>query len=433
MELMPWQVLVATVATEYDPETGFPFYREIFVTTPRQAGKTTLILILLIVRCLSQENQACVWTGQDGQSIKRKWFNEIIPLLERTKLFPLISMVRKANGSESLKWETGSRIELLPTSETAGHGMVLDFAVMDEIFSDQDNRREAALVPAMATKQDAQILTCSTAGTAASLVYNRKVRLGRAAVAEGKDFGFAYFEWSAPAEWDQNDDKSFELFHPAFNRTIFLPAVQAARDSLEGEAGEFARAWGNRPQVDSGSVFPAPVWARCVSRSAAPDLTKRVTIGVDAPYDRDFAAVALCDSDGTVGLFEYRPGVEWVVDHVEKLSKEHKADIVFDARGPAGSIDGLNKLKKAKPFNARQVIEACAGFYDAVADQQITVRQDPDVEAAIAGLAKKDIGDSNYVWHRKASSQDVSPLYAITLAFAGSREPSKRPVQMISI
>ena len=184
--------------------------------------------------------------------------------------------------------------------------------------------------------------------------------------------------------------------------------------------------------VDSGEVFPTEVWARCVSRSAAPDLAKRITIAVDITYERDFAAVAICDSDGTVGLFEYKPGVEWVVDYVETLSKEHKADVVFDGKGPAGSLEGLNQLKKSKPFNGRQVIEACAIFYDAVADQQITVRQDPDVEAAIVGLAKKDIGDS-YVWHRKASSKDVSPLYAVTLAFVGSRKPSKRPVQMISL
>jgi len=88
---MPWQLEVAAVATEYDPVSGVPFYREVFVTTPRQAGKTTLILVLLITRCLVADGQMCVWTGQDGQSIRRKWMNEIVPGLERSGLKPLMT------------------------------------------------------------------------------------------------------------------------------------------------------------------------------------------------------------------------------------------------------------------------------------------------------------------------------------------------------
>ena len=104
LELMPWQRQVISVATE-ELEDGSPAWSEVFVTTPRQAGKTTLILLLLLERCLGWGRpQYCVWTGQDGKSIRKKWMREIVPLLERSNLSPYISRVRRSNGDEAVEW-----------------------------------------------------------------------------------------------------------------------------------------------------------------------------------------------------------------------------------------------------------------------------------------------------------------------------------------
>ena len=415
LDLMPWQRHVVEVATEYDPATGVPCYREVFVSTPRQSGKSTLILALLLDRCLAWGSpQACVWTGQDGTSIRKKWLQELVPQLERSDLAPMIRQVRRANGSEGVEWHTGSRIELLPSSETAGHGMVIDLAVLDEIFADTDNRREAALLPAMATRRDAQMLVCSTAGTGASTVFNRKVRSGRNAVAEDLDSGVAYFEWSAPDGWDPDDEASWWTFMPALGHTITPEVVRQARRTLEEEPGEFVRAFGNRPMLDGSEVFPGPVWDRCVSYSAAPEGDLR--FGVDVSPDRDTAAIAACDGE-VVELVEYRGGsLDWVVPRLRELSDRFGAPVSFDARGPAGGLDGIAKLERARPMKSTDVIEACAVFFDAVADGRVSVRQDDSLDAAARAVVKKTIGDA-YVWSRKASKRDVTPLYAATLAW----------------
>ncbi len=427
MELMPWQRQVAEVATEYNPKTGTPYWREVFVTTPRQAGKSTLILVLLLERCLTWPTpQQCVWTGQDGQSIRRKWMNEIVPALERSELAPLIKTIRRANGNESVEWQTGSRIELLPTSETAGHGMVLDFVILDEVFADQDNRREAALLPAMATKPDAQMLTCSTAGTASSTVYNRKVRNGRNAVGEDRDSGMAYFEWSAPEDWNPDDDESFYGFHPAIGHTIALDAIRQARDTFADEPGEFARAYGNRPMLEGGDVIPEAVWAKVVKRSVAADRS-RVMIGVDITPERDAAAIAICDVAGVVELVEYKGDTSWLLERVSELSDRYGASVSFDRLGPAGSLEGLRDMKRAVPMTSQEVINACGAFFDAVADERVTVRQDDAIDRAVRGLEKKRVGEA-YVWSRRASSKDVTPLYAVTLAYAGRNTKRRGPV-----
>lgn len=418
---MPWQRQVAEVATEQDHD-GVPFWREVFVTTPRQAGKSSLILLLLLERCLTWGRpQSCVWTGQDGMSIRRKWLHEIVPWLERSEVAPLVSSVRRANGTEAVEFYNGSRIDLLPTSETAGHGMVIDFAVLDEIFADHDNRREAALLPAMATKRDAQMLTCSTAGTGASTVFNRKVKGGRVAVAEDREDGMAYFEWSAPDDWDPHDDDSFSTFHPAVGHTIDMSVIRQARDTFADEPDEFARAYGNRPVLDGGSVFAPHVWGRVVQNVSADPATV-AAVGVDVTYERDAAAVAVIDGDGTVELAEYRAGLSWLVPYVERLADATGAPVLFDGRGPAGAVDGLKDVAGARPLPNLEVVAACGQFFDAVQDRGLTVRRDPVLERAVSGVEIKHVGDA-FVWSRRASRHDVTPLYAVTLALAGARQP----------
>src|SRR5439155_13341340 len=97
----------------------------------------------------------------------------------------------------------------------SGHSKTLDQAVMDEIWADEDDRREQGLRPAMVTRPDAQLLVCSTAGTQASTVLNRKVTTGRLAAEENSGHGIAYFEWSAPEDWDPDDEDSYFSFMPA--------------------------------------------------------------------------------------------------------------------------------------------------------------------------------------------------------------------------
>lgn len=423
-DLMPWQRQVVDVATEYDPETGHPMYRECFATTPRRAGKTSLILALLLHRCLAWDRpQACVWTGQDGASIRKKWLNEIVPMLEHSELAPMIKTVRRSNGSEGIEWHTGSRIDLLPTSETAGHGMTLDVVVLDEIFADRDSRREQALRPAMATNPGAQMFVCSTAGTAESVVYNRKVKQGRQSIDEDPGRGMAYFEWSAPDDWDPLDEDSYWEFMPALGHTVSLDVIRDDRQSMMAEEPhEFIRAYGNRPQLDGGDVIPDRVWRRCVSTDHAVGSPVRIAVSVGA--DRDVAAIAVAD-ESTVELIEYRSGSpEWVVPRLRELAATYPVPVVFDKRGPEAGLRGLDSVPRAQGLTSDEVAAACSRFYDAIADGRVKVRQEPALDAGVKGLARRPVGD-RFAWSRKGSRRDVTGLYAATFAWAASSAPAQ--------
>jgi lactam utilization protein B len=92
-----------------------------------------------------------------------------------------VEKVLRAAGNEAIVFKNGSRVDVLASTEAAGHGRTVDLGVIDEAFADTDYRREQALLPAMATRPAAQILVVSTAGTEASVFLKHKVDTGRAA------------------------------------------------------------------------------------------------------------------------------------------------------------------------------------------------------------------------------------------------------------
>jgi hypothetical protein len=74
------------------------------------------------------------------------------------------------------------------------------------------------------------------------------------------------------------------------------------------------------------------------------------------------------------------------------------------------------------------VIDAHAAFFDAVVEcEGITVRQDPVLDKAVESAVKKMVGD-RFVWSRVASTEDITPLEAVTLAWAEARHASRGPM-----
>jgi phage terminase large subunit-like protein len=72
VELMPWQQLVLDTALEINPLTKRLAYREVRLTVPRQQGKSTLLLAVMVHRCLGMgDNQRIVATAQTAEGCAR--------------------------------------------------------------------------------------------------------------------------------------------------------------------------------------------------------------------------------------------------------------------------------------------------------------------------------------------------------------------------
>ena len=407
---MPWQQHVADIGCEIDQATGYPAYREVVVTVPRQSGKTTMFVSWQADRCLNWGKvQRSAFTAQSGKDARDKWVDEIFPLLKGSKLAPLLGQTNRGMGNESVSWKTGSIIRILSTSASSGHSKTLHQAVMDEIWHDTDDRREQGLRPAMITVPDAQLLVCSTAGTHASTVLNRKVQAGRLAVAEDKGSGIAYFEWSAPDDWDPTDESTWWSFMPALGHTIGPDAIRTELASMD--RSEFIRAYGNRPTGGSDVVIPPEIWRRVIDPTAKPSAPIR--FGLDVSEDRASSAIVACGANNVLEVIEHRPGTGWVRDRANELAAAHDSTVALDFGGPAGVLaDGIERCER---MQGRDVIQACGAMYDAIVEATVTFRQDDALDAAVNGVVKKPVGDQ-WVWSRKASVADVTPLMAATLA-----------------
>lgn len=257
--LMPWQALVATTGLEH--EDGRLAYRDVTVSTPRQSGKSTLILAVIITRMLSAPGQTITYGAQTRLAARTKLFDRWWPRIRHSPLGGLFTLSRAA-GAEALRAANGSTCYLLSTDEGASHGETLDLAILDECWR-LDAAAEHAVRPAMATRPNGQLWTLSTAGNEKSLFWRGKVNAGRTTAQLGVTSGTAFFEWSAEDHTDVGDPSTWPSFMPALGITIDEATVAADLASMP--LPEWRRAYANQwPEVaaEGWKVFQRDAWER---------------------------------------------------------------------------------------------------------------------------------------------------------------------------
>ena len=130
LPLMPWQAEVVNIFGEQ--LNGRPAYRELVLTVPRQSGKTTLILAIMLHRALFYGRpQRIAYTAQTGHDARQKLLDDFVPIIERSPFAALVDRVYRANGDEAIIFGNGSRIEVVRNSISAGQGRTLDLAIID--------------------------------------------------------------------------------------------------------------------------------------------------------------------------------------------------------------------------------------------------------------------------------------------------------------
>lgn len=426
---MPWQQLVADVALEVDPITKRLIYRNVILTVPRQSGKTTLLLALILFWALRQPRQNIRYTAQTGSDARKKWMDDWLPTLSSS---PFASQFRPrlTNGHEALIFKNGSHQGLVATTKKSGHGGSIDLAILDESFAHPDARLEQALSPAMITRPEPQLWVVSTAGTFEDSPYLwSKVEEGRQLATDGVSQGTAYFEWSADEDADPSDEAVWWACMPALGRTATVEAVRS-EFSKPGELSEFRRAYLNQwVTALSDPVIPLERWAMLVD--AQSEMLDPITFAFDVSPDRAHAAIAAAGTrhDGLdhLEVVDHRVGTNWVAHRLAELVAAHNPRAVLcDPAGPAGSLvlEIESRGVKVVPVSAKEHGQACGILYDRAMDGFIRHLGTPELVSALDGAVKRPLGDA-WAWSRRSSSVDISPLVAVTLALWGSRSQVK--------
>ena len=435
-KLWPWQAETARVALER--KNGRWRYPIVTVCVPRQSGKTTLVGLLAIHRCLDNEEQRVSYTAQTRMDAVGR-FRDFCRLLRRSPLTELSNSVRNVNehvwdykiklgvGNEMIEFRNGSTMQVFAPNEDSLHGSVNDLVIFDEArFLDELAGRAlmSAALPTMATR-NGQLWIISTGGGPESRFLAGELERSRAEVGN-PDSRRAHFEYGI-----SGDVADFELLakvweaHPAAGQDggPNFDAFAVAADAMP--PAQFAHEYGNRwRSPDESRLIPLGRWQSAIW-AQRPD--GDLFLGVDVALDRSSAAIVCC-AGGVVDLLEFRPGVTWLADRVVTLVESMNAESVWiDPLGPSGAtaVELQARLPATHTVSTREITAACAQFEDSVLvtpPQLGHVRNDA-LDLAVARAAHRTIGQS-WVWSRVESGP---VLMAATLAHAAYRASVAAP------
>lgn len=446
---MPWQQLIADVGGEFDPVTGKPAYREIVVTVPRQSGKTTEELVFTLDRSLMWgKPQRSAYTAQTGLDARQKVINDFWPLIKHSPFNHAVTRVLRGAAETAIVFKNDSRLDVLATAEDSGHGRTLDLGIVDEAFADEDDRREQALLPAMATRRDAQLLVFSTMGTQKSSFLNRKVDAGRAAVMADAMSGIAYFEWSAAADADPDDPATWWSCIPALGYTLDEDTVRHARMTMSD--GEFRRAFLNQQMSDDEMWLDPNAWVarRHPDGLVQPPDGTRIAAFFDGSYNNDSTALVGCTLDEPlhvfqIGVWERPAGAsdDWVVprDKVDMAVHEmfRRWKVVELACDRSRWFDRTESWWERygdavtdEPPARKRMIVACAGFYSAVAQGTLTHDGSADLARHLSNAVVKETPDGAYItkdgrWSPRKIDLAVAAVMAHDRALLHSKKPPR--------
>jgi len=434
---MPWQRMVADVALEVDRDTGRLAYREVDLLVPRQSGKTTMVLSVVLNRALGAPGQNIVYGAQTQKDGRNKWEDDWLPILDKSR-FSRFYRKRLANGHEGLVFANGSMQGLLANTEQSGHGGTIDLGFDDESFARKDSRREQAILPAMITRPQPQWWVVSTVGTPSKspYLYGKAVAGRKLAVLQADDVGrrkgTCYVEFSAPDDADPYDPKTWWDCMPALGYTVVEDAVRAAMDTMLADPklglNEFRRAYLNQWVLAMGDpIVPLDHW-HSLARVDAPR-PPWVVLGLAvAPRDEYASVVAAGVSDtgeDLVGIqstvVEHGEGVDWLLPQdgapgalaalVERYDRPY---VVVDEKQCAHlmpEIEAVCGFDRVRKIRASDVGPACAFWLRLAQTSKLGHRDEAELTVALAAAERRVIGDG-WAFSQTRSGGDVTPLLA---------------------
>lgn len=421
--LMPWQRYVGRVVTERNPNDPRRFrYPLVVLTVPRQAGKTTIMRLILAQRALMNAQRRAFYTAQTGKDATERW-RDLVKAIETSPLSSQVT-VRLAAGSQALLFPNGSRISPFAPTAKSLHGYTPHDVMVDEVFefdADKGNDLMGAIGPAQVTIPDRQLWLVSTAGSAESTFLRQWVDEGRQRVNDPAS-GVAYFEWSAPDGLDYYDPETWR-FHPALGHTITTDSLAelAARES----PGNWLRYYMNRWTVARDAVIPPEAVAAVTTPQTPPASTKDIRLAYEVAADRSRSAVVAAWMDPNtdrpaIRVVKSAPGYAWVPELVSQLADDWRpaaigADDGGPTRGITDTIRGVRDSLQLEVLGARDFATATDDFRARVVGGSVSIDGSPPLVSSIEVATTRTMGQG-YAWDRIKSRGPIPELIAATVA-----------------
>jgi hypothetical protein len=432
--LLDWQRALVDVAYELDDAGGFA-YRTIVWGTPRRSGKSFLMLVMMLHRALgySDEAQPIIYSSQSATEAG-KALDTWAKLIRESPLAAQVAHIRRSPGDQCIEFTNGSEISIVAGTESAGHGRGASFVLLDEAMeSNHSAQREMALRPATLTIPDSMIALTSTAGSAESTFWRSWVDKGRAAVDADVRQGIAYTEYSIPDDADMGDDDVLEACSPGLGTIINLRDLRHHIDAMP-DPSDARRAFGNAWTVSRSEVFTRAQIATVMvdENEEFAVSTDPAVYALDLDSERHSGAIAMADNAGNVRILEAGLPPADLTARMIEIVEANPGSVAMDVRAPVGTE--MRALEQAgvqvrhfsqspappgpgirKGHEELSLTHACGSFSDRFERGELKIQRHPALDAALAAAERRQVGDS-WVWSRRESAADASPLIATTMA-----------------
>ena len=435
--LDPWQADVLDIGLG-ETASGLWAAREVALVVPRQNGKGTILEALILASLILFEERLVLYSAHEFKTAS-EMFLRVRDLCDASAdVSSRIRRVYASHGSEGIELMSGQRLRFVARTKGSGRGFTPERVILDEAWA-LSEKAIAAVLFSLGAQANPQIWYASSAPEEGEdgQVLRRVMRRGRA----GEDASLAYVEYCAAGDSSSDDETAWAAANPGFPHRIRPEVVATERAATATE--DFRRErLGIIELAADDAVRVMPEWEACTDPKSGP--VGPVVFGLDVSPSRSSVFVAASKSGrGGVhleitsdedGVPDCRRGTYWVVSRAADLQRKWGGVVVIAANSPAASLlpalaeAGVKTLEVSAADHAK----ACGRMVDAVDVRNVRHLGQPPLTLAADGAVCKFYGDT-WLWDRRHSKVDISPLVAATLAMWALDQPTSPEAAFVDL
>lgn len=438
LHLDPWQQWFLTESLGERADGKWSAF-EVALCVARQNGKNAIVEARELAGLFLFDEKLITHTAHQFDT-SLEAFRRLLTLIESVPEFDQqVKRVSRSHGDEGIELKGGNRIRFRTRTRGGGRGFSGDLILLDESMIIPEASM-AALLPTLSARPNPQVWYTGSAVDQNVHEHALPFARVRARGESDDDPRLLYAEWSIETPLDQvtaqieNDVASWAQANPALGIRLSTENIEAEQRALSPRDFAVERLGaGDWPALeeDEGEGITREMWHSCEDQKS--QLQDPVSIAFDVTPDRMRAAIVAAgrNADGNphIEVIAHQSGTAWLPSKLEDLVNKHDCGpVVLGARSPAAAM--VSKLTElGVPFEVVDLApfaQACGAFFDEVRDGNLRHLGTGELQAAALGARERAQGDA-WLWSRKSSTVDISPLVAATLAYHAAGVQRAKP------
>lgn len=394
--------------------------RQIGLSTPRQNGKTHLIVARVLAGLLLFDERIIIVSAHRQDTARETFFRLVQIIEDNPGLEARVDFIARSEMREFIRMKSGQEVRFKARSSGAGRGFSCDCLMLDEAQI-LGSAAWSAILPTMSARPNPQVWLMGTPPTEDDdgEVFERLRTLG----IEGREPRIAYLEWSADREDPITEVETWAKANPAYGTRIEHEAIATELASMSEEQFQMERL-GIWPELlRHQPVFKPSEWK--TRRSDGPAVGLRPQgLGVDMSHGLEISVCACWLSGDAAHIEEVWAGrdvaaaVAWIT-----ATADRDIEVVIDDLSPAGQMLPELRARKVKTrrSSGRDMAKGCGLFETRFHAGKLTHGDQKSLTDAVMGARKRAISDAGgWGWDRRDSTVAIHPVVSATLALLGA-------------